>query len=152
MAGGCAASRGGSKVTAVWTCAAACPGDRIVAAEGRKAMAPATSMVRAMVMVSPSPAGHADSFDRVATTTSTSPPGVRCGYVSNVQSPCGCARPPRRRDRRRFHPGGAEKRQEFAGADPEVDVIGGHNLTKPLGNASEFDVCRFGCQGRRGCR
>jgi hypothetical protein len=42
--------------------------------------------------------------------------------------------------------GGAEKRQEFAGADPEVDVIGGHNLTKPLGNASEFDVCRFGCQ------
>ena len=120
--------------------------------EGRKAIAPAISMVRAMVMVSPSPAGHADSFDRVATTTSTSPPGVRCGHVSNVQSPCGCARPPRRRDRRRFHPGGAEKRQEFAGADPEVDVIGGHNLTKPLGNASEFDVCRFGCQGSRGCR
>jgi hypothetical protein len=39
-----------------------------------------------MVMVSPSPAGHADSFDRVATTTSTSPPGVRCGHVSNVQA------------------------------------------------------------------
>src|SRR5262245_48511500 len=48
-------------------CAAACPGDRIVAAEGRKAIAPEISMVRAMVMVSPSPAGHADSFDRVAT-------------------------------------------------------------------------------------
>src|SRR5262247_289061 len=81
MAGGCAASRGGSTVTAVWTCAAACPGDRIVAAEGRKAIAAAISMVRAMVMVSPSPAGHADSFDRVATTTSTSPPG--CAAVTS---------------------------------------------------------------------
>jgi hypothetical protein len=47
--------------------------------------------------------------------------------------------------------GGAEKRQEFTCSDPKVDAIGGDDLTEPLGDATEFDVCRFGRQGRRSC-